>query len=383
MVRKEVAMNSPRSVFRSGNPLMEEAALRAGQAFVKFAGRAAVVVNGPDRLGWLNNLTTAPLVTLKPGSSMEGLILDPAGHVSHAFAAVDSGEATWLLPDEGRAQALADFLESMRFMMRVEISIRPVAVYGTLIECSQLPEAAVAHARYVWEDPWPRITAGGTHYGLEDAVHPARDVYRTAVVADLEQSEPLEQALEAAGLQPVSEGAWEAARVVDFRPRPNREILAEGVLPHELDWLRTAVWLNKGCFPGQETVAKVVNMGKPPRRLVFLYLEGPDGDLPAPGAGVSTGGAPVGVLTSVALDYEKGPVALALLKRTVPLEAVLTIDGGQGIGEGSGFIATQEMIVSPEGRSAASPKENPAIQLRRARAAMGEDQKPKPRGQRE
>ncbi|MDD7687056.1 MAG: folate-binding protein [Actinomycetaceae bacterium] len=370
--------DSQRIASPSANPLVEEAKLRAGRAFVEFSQLETVRVDGEDRLKWLNNLSTAPFITLQPGESREGLILDSEGRILHAFAAVESEDATFLLTDVGRAQPLADFLESMKFMMKVSIAVQPVRVFATLLQQSHLPSAALAGAMYVWEDSWPQVSSGGTHYGRDDAAHPARGVHRSLLVTDTEHASAVAAALIAAGLTPVGVQAWEAARIVDRRPRPNTEVIDGGVLPHELDWLRTAVWLNKGCFPGQETVSKVVNMGKPPRRLVFLYLEGPDGDLPERGAAVSLEGKQVGVLTSVALDYEQGAVALALVKRTVPLEAVLTIEGGQGIGDGSGFVASQDMIVDPNGKSAASPAENPARVLRRARAGLAANQKPQP-----
>lgn len=363
----------------SANPLVEEARLRDGHAYVEFSDLETVVVRGEDRLTWLNNLTTAPFTRLQLGEDLEGLILDSQGHILHAFAASEGAEETFLLADVGGARPLAEFLESMKFMMRVSVSLQPVTAFVTLLEKHQLPGNALASALYTWEDRWPQVSSGGAHYGRDDATHPAHGVHRSLLVADTERAPAVADALEQAGLIAVSEQAWEAARVVDRRPRPSTEILEEGVLPHELDWLRTAVWLNKGCFPGQETVAKIVNMGKPPRRLVFLYLEGPDADLPERGAVVSLDGEPVGVLTSVARDYEQGPVALALVKRTVPLEAVLTIEGGTGIGEGSGFVASQDMIVDPSGKSSASPTENPAFALRRARAALASGQKPKPR----
>ena len=137
---------------------------------------------------------------------------------------------------------------------------------------------------------------------------------------------------------------------------------SEQVLPHELDWLRTAVHLDKGCYRGQETVAKLVNLGKPPRRLTYLYLEGPEGDLPEPGSDVMLGERVVGKLTSVARDSEEGPVALALLRRNTADDAQLHVGA---------FEAVQEPIVAREGKSSASPSERPGQGLRRGNRAGG------------
>ena len=76
-------------------------------------------------------------------------------------------------------------------------------------------------------------------------------------------------------------GIWaaEALRVAAWRPRLGFETDHRTIV-HEVDWLRTAVHLHKGCYRGQETVARVHNLGRPPRRLVFLHLDGSGHVLP-------------------------------------------------------------------------------------------------------
>lgn len=380
--------------------------LRDGKAYTLLP-LEAVTVTGPDRLVWLHNITTAPFLSLLPGMSIEGLLLDHSGHILHAFAAADDGESVWLLTDQGRSADLAEYLSLMRFMMRVEIECVPVTAVGLMASKEQILGGsgsgvtagaaptypilqAAGEAALIWEDPWPHTAEGGASYGLSDACHPARNSHRVILVSrclsqckaraagDNLGAQPLIEALQNACLEEAPLCAWEAARIVDRRPRPNTEIIDRGVLPHELDWLRTAVSLSKGCFPGNESVSKIVNMGRPPRRAVFLYLEGPDGEIPAAGSAVSCGGENVGFLTSVGRDNRYGPVALALLKRSVPLDAVLGIVSDTT----PGFVASQEMIVSPEGRSSASPDHIPGAELRKARAAMAADQKPRPRNER-
>ena len=85
--------------------------------------------------------------------------------------------------------------------------------------------------------------------------------------------------------------------------------------------------LHKGCYRGQETVARVHNLGRPPRRLVFLHLDGSGHTLPAHGDTLELDGRAVGALTSVGRHHEDGPIALALVKRNTPLDAVLTVGG--------------------------------------------------------
>ncbi|QOR48024.1 folate-binding protein [Trueperella pecoris] len=368
-----------------GNPFAEQSRLVAGKAFTDVSFVEVVVVSGQDRLTWLHNLTTRDFTNLAPGESSEMLLLGPNGHIQAAAGVIDDGERTWLLMDRGQAEPVAAFLESMVFRMRVEIERPDYDVVGVVIPRSEqktiggdadggeagegtessvaaapagdppadfLPAEVAALAELVWEDPWPRTLPGGAHYGVADSEHPARASRRVLVL--VKPGVPVVEAFVAAGYSPAGLQAWEAQRVADWRPRPNNEIVARA-LPHELDWLRTAVHLEKGCYRGQETVAKLVNLGKPPRRLTYLYLEGPEGDLPAAGSEVKLGEKTVGVLTSVARDYEEGPVALALIKRNTALDAQLSVGG---------FIAAQVEIVSREGKSSASPAQRPGAGMR-------------------
>jgi folate-binding protein YgfZ len=110
-------------------------------------------------------------------------------------------------------------------------------------------------------------------------------------------------------------------------------------IPHELGWIDSAVHLDKGCYRGQETVARVENLGHPPRRLVFLHLDGTPEHLPGHGDPVEHEGRQVGAVTSSARHYELGLIALALVKRTVPIDAVL---------QASGVPAAQEVVVAPD-----------------------------------
>ncbi|AZR02822.1 folate-binding protein [Trueperella pyogenes] len=334
-----------------GNPFAEEQKLVAGRAFTDLSFMEVVTVGGPDRAAWLHSLTTRDFLHLPTGESSEVLLLDPNGHIQTAAGVVDDGERTWFLLDRGQAQPFADFLDSMIFRMRVEIARPEAQVFGLFVP-DGVPAAISALADVVWLDPWPRTAQGGAHYGVVDADHPARSSARALAV--VRPGQPVIETFLAEGFEPAGLQAWEAKRVTDWRPRPNTEVV-ERALPHELDWLRTAVHLNKGCYRGQETVAKLVNLGKPPRRLTYLYLEGPEGDLPAAGTEVRLGEKVVGQVTSVARDYEAGPVALALVKRNTATDAELSVGD---------FIAAQVPIVAREGKSSASPSQRPGAGLR-------------------
>ncbi len=330
-----------------GSPLREQRMLEQGAALAPLGDRTVLAVDGEDRLSWLDSLSSQALTALAPGTSTELLILDPQGHVEHAAGVVDDGSRTWLLVDRSDAPGLLTWLTRMRFRLRVDprdVSDDFAVLAGTSAAVEDVDAAAV------WRDPWPHVADGGWAYSPVDP-HPGgeRD-WAEAIVARAEYDRVAEAA--ARGEQPIAGVlAAEALRIAAWRPRVSAE--ADGrALPHEADWLRTSVHLSKGCYRGQETVAKVHNLGHPPRRLVALQLDGSDAELPEPGAEVRVGGEPVGAITSVARHYEEGPIALAFVKRTTPVDADLTVVVGDGE-----VAAAQELIVPPDaGRTASIPR---------------------------
>ena len=312
-----------------GNPLGEQKALVAGDALVDLSARGIITLGGPDRLTWLDSLTSQSLSGLQPGESAETLLLDPTGRLEHAIRVVDDGETTWLLTDN--APALAAWLSRMVFMLRVTVTDVSDTYYtvGTL---GTPPSDAVV----TWVDPWE---AGPGHtYAASRPDAPWS--YREFVVPlSFSWSGPVAGTL-----------ALEALRIAAWRPRSTDA--DERTIPHELDWLRSAVHLTKGCYRGQETVAKVHNLGHPPRRLVLLHL---DGTVPAAGSVVSLPEAlegQVGIVTSSALHWDLGPIALAVIKRSVDptIDLVVTTDDGV-------IAAAQEVIVPTDaGASANVPR---------------------------
>ena len=333
-----------------GNPHVEQRALAAGTAVAPLGDRRVLAVSGDDRLSWLDSLASQALTHLAPGESTELLVLDPKGHIEHAASVIDDGETTWLIVDAGDAEGLLGWLLRMRFRLRVaprDASDEFAVVGGTRAAVEKLDVAAPGGVPLVWNDPWPGIGVGGWAYAVVDP-HPAavRD-WAEALVSRSEE-ERIADAASRGELALAGLVAADALRVAAWRPRWSREV-DEKALPHELDWLRTAVHLEKGCYRGQETVAKVHNLGHPPRRLVALDLDGSEGALPAPGAVVRLGDDVVGAVTSAARHHEDGPIALALVRRTTPVDATLTVDA-----DDARVAAAQEVIVPPEAGATAS-----------------------------
>ena len=306
-----------------GDLFREQRALAAGTGFVDLSHRGVVTVSGEDRLSWLHLLLTQHVEQLPPDQATEALILSAHGHIEHALYLVDDGATTWIHVEPGTQDALLAYLESMKFFYRVETADatgRYALVY--------LPAGSIAAVPADW-------TVRETPYG--------RDVF-------VPRERLSDFAAEVGGAAGVL--AYEALRIEAHRPRLGLET-DHRTIPHELGWLDSAVHLEKGCYRGQETVARVHNLGRPPRRLVFLHLDGSEVRLPGHGAPVrvasgaeggadGAGGADgraVGFITSSARHWELGPIALALVKRNTPERVALIAD--------EGTAAAQETVVAP------------------------------------
>jgi len=311
-----------------GDPMLEQRALDgAGDApagLVDRSNRGVLKITGPDRLSWLHSLTTQHLQGLTAGQSAQALILSPTGHVEHHLELSDDGTSVWVHVEPGTAPSLVAFLESMKFMLRVDVA-------DLSADCAVLTVMGRAGADIAagLDGVLGRVNPGS--FGAIDLIV-ARDRLPDAA-AELVRR----------GAVPAGLWAWEALRIAAHVPRLGLDT-DHRTIPHEVGWIETAVHLSKGCYRGQETVARVHNLGHPPRRLVFLDLDGSEDRLPAHGdpvvlGGQETAGTVVGTTGSAARHYELGPIGLALVKRTVPVGATLLAGG---------VAAAQEVIVPPD-----------------------------------
>lgn len=336
-----------------GDPLPEQRALARGKAFVDQSQRGVVTVGGADRLTWLTTLSSQVFTGLAPGQSTEAMFLSIQGRVEFAPHVLDDGAVTWLITEAAEAPGLAAWLESMRFAMRVEVA--DVSAEWAVLAAgkdlrAQLAEAASAIV--TWEDPWPGVAVGGYAYSVTEE-HPGAQRPWFEHVLPMAQLGRAAALLSSQGYSLAGSWAAEALRIEAWRPRWGVET-DEKTIPHELDWLRTAVHMSKGCYKGQETVARVHNLGHPPRRLTFLDLDGSQHTLPAAGAEVTLNGKTVGRITSAQLHHEAGPVALAVLKRTADPRAELLVRdsaGASGQAAAEQWSAAQTVIVEPDAGS--------------------------------
>jgi tRNA-modifying protein YgfZ len=323
-----------------GDPLREQRQLATDVGVVDRSHRDVLAVSGADRLTWLHSLTTQHLERLEPMTGTQTLLLSPHGHVEQHAVLHDDGDTTWLDVEPGTGTGLLEFLQRMRFLLRVD----PVdASSGWAVLSVVGPQSdRVLRALGVTglaapdrlEVPGPKF-AGGTL--------PARATSRTAVVslpsggyarsawygADLlVPRDAVAKVLTTADVSPTGLWSFEALRVAARVPRLGLDT-DHRTLPAEVGWTADAVHLDKGCYRGQETVARVHHLGRPPRRLVLLHLDGMGTDhLPAPHAPVTTvDGREVGRTGTAAQHFELGPVALAVLRRAVPDDERLLVAG--------------------------------------------------------
>ena len=288
------------AIWHFGEPSKEQRALLEGTAWADLSHLAVVAVTGEDRLKWLNDLTTQHLLEFGVGIWTSALILDSQGHVEYQFALVDDATTTFIVLDPHFAQGLIAYLNKMRFMLKVEVR-------------DASAEFAVLRA------PGAANEVGGPF----------------ALVPRAE----LDDMKKAFGASATQVGTWalDAERVAAGRPRHGFDTDAKSI-PNELGVIHGAVHMNKGCYRGQETVAKVYNLGKPPRRLVMLHLDGHAVVMPPTGTPVMNGEVQVGFLGTVARHFELGPIALAIVKRNTPVDAELMVEG---------VAASQQIIVEP------------------------------------
>jgi folate-binding protein YgfZ len=316
-----------------GDPLREQRALDEGVGWVDRGNRGVVRLAGPDRLRWLNDLSTQKVDAMPAGTGSETLVLSPQGHLEHHLVLADDGTTTWMDVEPGTHDALVAFLDSMRFMLRVdvddcsaEIAVVSLVGPGTTEALSTLGVSlgGAAYAVSVVDDvvarrmPWPGPDAADllVPRGRLGEVMDRLDAVATAV------------------------GMWafEASRIAAHRPRLGVDT-DHRTLPHEVGWIETAVHLGKGCYRGQETVARVHNLGRPPRRLVLLHLDGSTEHLPSPGATIYDGETAVGFVGTVGRHHDLGPIALGLVRRSTPVDAPLTVGGAP---------VTTEVVVDPD-----------------------------------
>ncbi|MEP6598665.1 MAG: folate-binding protein [Actinomycetota bacterium] len=301
-----------------GDPMREQRVLATAAGVVDRSDRGVLAVTGEDRLSWLHSICSQHVSDLRDGDSAEALVLSPHGHVEQHWQVTELAHTVWLDVEPGMASDAIDYLQKMRFLKRVapaDVSADWAVVTlagptsARVLETAGLPDPAARAAA---------LDGGGFVRAMPDG--------SIDVIAPRPAVSTLIERLVAGGAIRVGLWALEARRVAARRPRVGFET-DHRTIPHEVGWIGTAVHLDKGCYRGQETVARVQNLGRPPRRLVLLHLSGERDELPPAGTPLQLDGRTVGFLGTAAHHHELGPVALAVIKRTVADGTVLDAAG--------------------------------------------------------
>ncbi|MDQ4038331.1 MAG: folate-binding protein [Actinomycetota bacterium] len=303
-----------------GDPLREQRQLAERAAFVDRSHREILSVTGEDRLSWLNDLTTQQVGDLTDGQVTEALVLSATGHIEHHAQLTELGGTVWLDVEPGTAAGLFEFLDSMCFLLRVEP--REVTEEWAMLTMAG-PEAPIVLAGLDIAVPAAGQAAPLAHGGWIRGT-PTPGAASFDLLIDRAEVSTWADRLSGAGATPAGLAAYEALRIQARRPRHGFET-DHKTIPNELAWIRSAVHLSKGCYRGQETVARVHNLGRPPRRVVLAHLDGVSEALPPRGTEVSWDGRTVGTVTSAAWHYELGAIALLSIKRAVPDDAALCV----------------------------------------------------------
>jgi len=275
------------AIWHFGEPNKEQKELVSGNGWADLSHRAVISISGKDRLTWLHALTTQHLEKLTPGDWQEALILDTQGHIVEQLFLVDDGSTTWIHTEAQRVEPLIEYLEKMKFMLDVDV-IDQSNNYAVL-----------------------RAAGAADNIGGPYALVPRGELSDTVSAFNKAHTQ-------------VGIWALEALRVAQGRARLLFEVDYKSI-PNELGFLNKAVHLQKGCYRGQETVAKVFNLGQPPRKLVLLHLDGSMVELPEHGTKITLDGKNVGYLGTSSRHYELGPIALGIIKRNTLEQSTLYI----------------------------------------------------------
>jgi folate-binding protein YgfZ len=300
-----------------GDPLREQRAAAETVALYDRSHRDVLVVPGPDRLEWLHAICSQHVSQLADGDATQALVLSMTGHVEQHWQLTELAGQVWIDVEAGAADEALAYLLKMRFLKRVEPAI-VTSEYALLALAGPRAGDVLAMVGVANE---PRIAVALPAGGF---VRPSVDGFELLVPR--ESLADWSARLIAAGAAPAGSWAAAALRVERHQPRLGLDT-DHRTLSHEAGWVGSAVHLDKGCYRGQETVARVQNMGKAPRRLVLLHLSGDSELLPEPGSPVEKDGRTVGFVGTAVQHWELGPIALAIVKRGTGLADQLTVAG--------------------------------------------------------
>jgi len=294
------------------------------------SNRAVITLTGTDRRSWLHSISTQHVAELPDGACTENLSLDGQGRVEDHWQQTELDGVTYLDTEPWRGEPLLAYLQKMVFWSDVQPAAADLAVLSLI--GPGLADPGVLHTLGLDELPRTSTAIAVAGGGFVRRMPTIPNQIELDLLIPREHRDRWWEQLVGAGVRPAGIWAYEALRVAALRPRLGVDT-DERTIPHEVGWIDRAVHLDKGCYRGQETVARVHNLGRPPRMLVLMHLDG-SGERPATGDPVLAGGRRVGRLGTVVDHVDLGPVALALIKRGVAADTALSTGGEHPVAAG-------------------------------------------------
>ncbi|GIW08678.1 MAG: aminomethyltransferase [Dehalococcoidia bacterium] len=323
-----------------GDVLAEAIAVRRGAGLADRSDRGKIRLGGPDRVRFLQAIVSNDVAVVAPGRGIYGLGLNHKGQIAAEFPILPWGEGLLLTVEPEERAFVVGWLR--RFKLRSKVEIVDVTETIGLLSLAG-PEAPSRLEEWlgepislgreeVAERVWtgvPLLIAGNRDLG-EIGFDLYLPVERVGAAWDA--------LLATGGVRPIGRAAWEALRIEAGTPRYGPE-LNESTLPPEARLEERAISYSKGCYPGQEIVARIKNRGHVNRFLRGLVFE--EGPVPAAGAALHANGRQVGTVTSAAFSPTLGkPIALAYVRREiVPGERVCLDDGREATVVETPFVA--------------------------------------------
>src|SRR6266536_3110219 len=281
---------------------------RTGVVAVERTDLALLELSGADVLRYLHAVSTQHTADLRAGDAAPALLLSPKGKIEFAFRLAVLEGGALLDTEAAAAPALGERLA--RFVLRYDVTVTPLGGAPVVSLVGPGADQALAAAGL---PPAPAVPDRAT-------VAAGLVAHRTQLGVDLlgagEAAPGAVAPLRQAGVPLAPLALWEVERIERGLPRWGGE-LTDDVLAEEAGLLGSHVHLDKGCYPGQETVARVHNLVQGQRRLAGLRFAG--GGLPAPRTDLRTeDGRRAGQVRSVARHPELGPIGLAYVRQVVP-----------------------------------------------------------------
>jgi folate-binding protein YgfZ len=278
--------------------------LKEGAGVVDRSARGKLMARGDDAAEYLQGQLTNDIEALEPDTGCYSALLDRKGHMQAdmRLLRLSTGDL-WLDAEAEAVPAVERHLRMYSIGRQVEIedvsgewSILSV-IGPAAAELAGTAPLSPEHAQRYYEREGVEILAVATDLGLDLIVRAA-------------ESQQLQEVLARSGGAEVTEAAAEILRVESGRPRFGRE-MTTATIPQEAGIAERAVSFTKGCYIGQETVARLHYRGKPNRHLRGLRLEAPVSD----GDAIALGDREVGKIGTAVLSPALGPIALAVIRR--------------------------------------------------------------------